>query len=118
MKFLVDAQLPRRLSTWLNEAGFDAVHTLDLPLGNLTSDTIINDVSIDEQRIVVTKDSDFVDSFLLHKKPYKLLLVSTGNIRNTELESLFQANIGKLSEAFDTGSEFVELIQTAIVVHS
>ena len=118
MKFLVDAQLPRRLTIWLNGAGFDAVHTLDLPLGNETPDTLINDISVKEQRIVITKDSDFVDSFLLHKKPYKLLLISTGNIRNIELEALFQANIEKLREAFDAGSEFVELTQTAIVVHS
>ena len=31
MKFLVDAQLPRRFANWLNEAGQDALHTLDLP---------------------------------------------------------------------------------------
>jgi hypothetical protein len=31
MKFLVDAQLPRRLANWLNEAGHDTLHTFDLP---------------------------------------------------------------------------------------
>ena len=118
MKFLVDAQLPRRLAAWLNEAGFDAVHTLDLPLGNKTPDSHINDISVSEQRIVITKDSDFVDSFLLYRKPNKLLLISTGNIRNAELEALFQANIGKLREAFDAGAEFVELTRVVIVVHS
>ena len=118
MKFLVDAQLPRRLAIWLGGAGFDTVHTLDLPLGNRTPDTLINEVSINEQRVVITKDSDFVDSFLLHGKPFKLLLISTGNIRNVELEALFQANIEKLKEAFDAGFVFVELSRTAIVVHS
>ena len=34
MRFLVDAQLPRRLADWLNVAGSDALHTLDLPNGN------------------------------------------------------------------------------------
>jgi predicted nuclease of predicted toxin-antitoxin system len=34
MKFLVDAQLPRRLIHRLREAGHDAIHTLDLPDGN------------------------------------------------------------------------------------
>ena len=38
MKFLVDAQLPRRLVAWLQEIGHDAVHTLDLPLANRTPD--------------------------------------------------------------------------------
>ena len=118
MRFLVGAKLPRRFAVWLNASGFDAVHTLDLPLSNRTPDWRINEISIDEQRIVVTKDSDFVDSFLLHKKPYKLLLISTANIRNAEFERLFQSNIEKLSEAFENGFEFVELNQAAIIIHS
>lgn len=44
MKFLVDAQLPRRLAGRLREAGHEAIHTLDLPLGNRTTDTLINDL--------------------------------------------------------------------------
>ncbi len=42
MKFIIDAQLPRRLSYFLREKGFDSIHTLDLPKGNKTSDTEIN----------------------------------------------------------------------------
>ncbi|MBE0550117.1 MAG: DUF5615 family PIN-like protein [Rubrivivax sp.] len=38
MKFLVDAQLPRRMCAWLASRGHDALHTLDLPLGNRTPD--------------------------------------------------------------------------------
>lgn len=76
MKYLVDAHLPRRLAIWLHQAGFDVIHTLDLPLGNRTPDTVINDLSVNEQRVVVTKDSDFVDSFVLRQEPQKLLLVS------------------------------------------
>jgi len=38
MKFLVDAQLPRRMALWLSESGHDAKHTLDLPAGNRTPD--------------------------------------------------------------------------------
>ena len=41
MRFLVDAQLPRRLAYWLNERGHDVRHTLDLPAGNRTSDAVI-----------------------------------------------------------------------------
>ena len=81
MKILVDAQLPRRLVALLVRAGHDVIHTLDLPLGNRTIDTVINQLSLSEQRVVVTKDADFVDSFLLRQEPWKLLLVSTGNIR-------------------------------------
>ena len=34
MKFLVDAQLPRRLCAVLAGRGHDAIHTLDLPDSN------------------------------------------------------------------------------------
>ncbi len=118
MKFLVDAQLPRRLAMQLNTAGFDALHTLDLPLSNRTTDATINEFSINEQRIVITKDADFVASFVLYQRPPRLLLISTGNIRNAELENLFAANIEKLNEAFTSGFKFVEMSRTAIIIHS
>ena len=73
MKFLVDAQLPQRLARWLQDEGHDAVHTRDLPQGNRTSDADINDRSVREQRVVVTKDEDFVDTFHLKREPCKLL---------------------------------------------
>lgn len=117
MKFLVDAQLPRRLVKQLSEAGNEAVHTLDLPHGNRTSDAEINQLSIREKYVVVTKDADFVNSFLLRREPYKLLLVSTGNIRNAELESLFLASLEKIVEAFDQFA-FVEINRKTVVIHS
>ena len=88
MNFLVDAQLPRRLATWLAAAGHNAIHTLDLPDGNRATDQQILDRADQDQRVVVTKDADFVDSHLLQTRPAKLLLISTGNITNRELETL------------------------------
>ena len=69
MKALVDAQLPRRMAAWLAAAGCDAIHTLDLPDGNRTTDTQINDLANGEGRVVITKDADFVDSHLLSGRP-------------------------------------------------
>jgi predicted nuclease of predicted toxin-antitoxin system len=116
MKFLVDAQLPRRLVRRLREAGHEALHTLDLPLGNRTTDAAINEFSARERYTVVTKDSDFVNSFLLSRRPHKLLLVSTGNIRNTELETLLAANLERIVESFDS-FYFVELDRKTLIFH-
>ena len=116
MKFLVDAQLPRRLVRRLREAGYEALHTLDLPLGNRTTDALIIELSIREQYVVVTKDSDFVNSFTLHRQPYKLLLVSTGNLRNSELEAVFLSNLEKIAEGFDS-FDFIELGREAVFFH-
>src|SRR5207302_8603359 len=115
MNFLVDAQLPRRMIAWLTAAGCDAVHTLDLPTGNRTTDEQINDVAAKEQRVVVTKDADFVDTHLLRGRPAKLLLISTGNISNRSLEALVVPLITDMVSEFQTHS-FLELGPTGIVV--
>ncbi len=116
MKFLVDAQLPRRLISQLRDAGHEALHTLDLPLGNRTPDSVLDELSLREGYIVITKDADFVNSFLLYHRPYKLLLVSTGNIRNPELESLFMSNLEGIADKFDT-FDFIEITRKAIIFH-
>ena len=115
MNFLVDAQLPRRMTAWLTAAGCDAVHTLDLPDGNRTTDEQINDVADREQRVVVTKDADFVDSHLLRNRPAKLLLISTGNISNRDLEALATPLIPDIIREFQTHS-FLELGRTGLVI--
>lgn len=60
MKFLIDAQLPRRLATELKQSGFEATHTLELPDGNRTVDQALIDLSVTLQAVLITKDSDFV----------------------------------------------------------
>ena len=59
MKFIVDAQLPPSLAKLLQEKGYDAIHTMDLPNQNDTPDEEINQLSLAQERIVITKDSDF-----------------------------------------------------------
>jgi predicted nuclease of predicted toxin-antitoxin system len=115
MSFLIDAQLPRRMSAWLTAAGCDAIHTLDLPGANRTSDEHINDLANSEQRSVVTKDADFVDSHVLRGRPAKLLLISTGNISNKDLEALVVPLIPDIVREFGSHS-FLELGQAGIVV--
>jgi predicted nuclease of predicted toxin-antitoxin system len=116
MKFLIDAQLPRRLAHQLRVAGFETVHTLDVPEGNRTTDQALITFSLSEQYVVVTKDSDFVESLLLKQEPWKLLLVSTGNIGNNDLLRLFQLNINQLAESFKS-FDFIELNRTSMICH-
>ncbi|CAN5253082.1 hypothetical protein BH20BAC1_BH20BAC1_17620 [soil metagenome] len=69
MKFLLDAQLPPSLKQLFINKGYDCIHTLDLELGNDTPDKTINKISVEEKRILITKDSDFFDSFIKNE-PY------------------------------------------------
>ena len=116
MKFLIDAQLPNRLAHDLTAAGHDTLHTLNLPLGNQTPDEDLAALAAKDRRILVTKDSDFVNSFYLKRSPPKLLLVSTGNINNDWLLHLFLTNIVRIERAF-TENDFVELNRTSLTLH-
>jgi predicted nuclease of predicted toxin-antitoxin system len=116
MKFLIDAQLPKRLAFLLKSLRYDVLHTLDLPHKNATSDEEINRISLEESRVVVSKDRDFLDSILINQKPYKLLFVSTGNINNNQLIELFKNNIVQIAHLFET-SYLLEINTNGIVIH-
>jgi predicted nuclease of predicted toxin-antitoxin system len=79
MRFLIDANLPYRLAKSLKDKGYDIIHTDDLPNKDKTKDSEIRKISIDQNRIIITKDSDFLDSHLIHGIPSKLLLVTERN---------------------------------------
>ena len=117
MKLLIDAQLPRRLVREFAAVGVDALHPLDLPRGNRTPDAELTALALREGRIVMTKDADFVASFWLHRRPEKLLLISTGNISNDALWQLLSANLGALESAL-AQADFVELSRTSLTVHA
>ena len=117
MKFVVDAQLPRRLAHELTATGHDVIHTLDFPLGNRTPDGEIAALAIREGRVVVTKDSDFVTWFLLRGAPPKLLLISTGNISNEALSKLLVTNLTAVENALEEHS-FVELGVSRMTIHA
>jgi predicted nuclease of predicted toxin-antitoxin system len=116
MRLLVDAQLPVRLVALMTELGHDGVHTSELPNGNRTPDREITRIAEVQDRIVVTKDRDFVDGHLLSGSPRRLLLVSTGNISNDDLIDLFAGYSNALADAFDE-VDFVELDRNALILH-
>ena len=108
--------MPRHLVAHLRIAGHDALHTLDLPDGNRTTDQQILAVAATDDRVVVTKDADFVTSFVVVHQPRKLLLISTGNITNAGLEALLLPNLAAIVKALST-HDFVELTRTALIIH-
>ena len=113
MRFLVDAHLPRGLCALLIAAGHDALHTTQLPDRNRTADRTINDLSLAEQRIVITKDTDFYFSLVLYQRPYKLMLVRTGNSRTQELLRLFERELTVILEILEQ-NYLVELDRSTV----
>jgi len=117
MRFLIDAQLPYRLKSWLIAKGFDTIYTTDLPNQNLTEDLIVADVADAESRIVISKDSDFLKLIILEDKPKKLLMITTGNIINKELLDLFELNFETALRLFNS-FDVVEMNNDFVIGHS
>lgn len=114
MKFIVDAQLPKKLARWLVEHGFEAVHTLDLPDRNRTTDDFIAALSVREKWIVISKDSDFYDSYFQKMEPWKLLHLTVGNMPTKDLIQLFEKNLQVIMSEINQNN-LVEVTKTTII---
>lgn len=116
MNFLIDANLSRRLVDIFRGRGWQVVHILDLPDGNVTTDLAVLQYADEQNCIVVTRDSDFAASFWLKNRPDRLLLFSTGNIGDRELETLLIANFDQIISDL-TNNRFIELTREHVIVH-
>jgi len=116
VRVLIDAHLPKRLSEILSGLDIESKHTLDLPKKNATPDHEIIQIADQEERIVISKDSDFLDNYILDGSPKKLLIVSTGNINNQKLIQLFEKNLDTLKLLFEENS-VIEINEEEIQVH-
>lgn len=72
-------------------------------------------IAVRDARVVVTKDSDFVQTFLLRGEP-RLLLISTGNISNIALEQLLDGSLPAITRAFEQ-HRYVEVGRAALLIH-
>ncbi len=50
------------------------------------------------------------------QQPYKLLLVTTGNIKNTDLEGLFTTNLPLIVDLLPQHN-YIELSRDSVIVH-
>ncbi|MET8875325.1 DUF5615 family PIN-like protein [Nocardia sp. NPDC004604] len=117
MKFLVDAQLPRRLAVFLEATGHDVMHTSQLEQGNRTADDDIAKLADFENRVVISKDRDFWIGYVLDGCPSRLLIVSTGNIANNALLQIFADHLDDIVGLL-TENSVVELGRDRLIAHA
>lgn len=104
MKFLLDAHIPPSLAPILRARGHDVLLCAELPAAHLSKDGALNEISLREQRVVVTKDTDFWHSLVLQGRPWKLLLVRTGNMRLRHFLPWFQQKLPEAEAVLQAGS--------------
>lgn len=117
MKFIVDVYFLRWLSKWLNVRGYDLIYILDLLKGNNIIDIEIIEKLIEEIRIVIIKDSDFLKYWVVKGEFDNILMVIIGNIINIELIKLFEENFKIIIDFFELGKKVIELSNEMVIVY-
>ena len=114
MRFIIDAHLPKSIAEIFADLGHEAIHTSDLPEGNASKDREIILVAA-QDGIIVSKDEDFYQSFLVYGKPPQLIHVKVGNMRLRELKALFSKVAPELIDLLGQ-HDLLELHQDKIIV--
>ncbi len=115
LKFIIDTQLPPRLARFLSDKGYDAIHTSFYPNGHLFNDQYIVQIALQEARIIITKDSDFLDHFLTKGAPPQVLLLKFGNIGNVELVDYIERELSRITAYFDQAAGLVVFSRTNLI---
>ncbi|MDR0811710.1 MAG: DUF5615 family PIN-like protein [Paludibacter sp.] len=111
LKFIVDTQLPPSLAEFLRRRNLDAKHTIDYPNGAFTTDSEIRKIAITEHRIIITKDNDFFDYYLLRGFPPAVLFLQFGNCKNSELFDFIEINLPKIISLFTEDEKRLIFVQ-------
>ena len=108
MKFLVDNQSPPALALYLRKKGLDCRHIADVGLVK-ASDAALCKYAGEENRIIITKDEDFLYLANQPKANFQLLWVRLGNCRTAALLETFEMIWPRLEASLNAGERIVEI---------
>jgi predicted nuclease of predicted toxin-antitoxin system len=108
VKFLVDNQLPAALAQHLHTRGFDCQHVLDVGLAE-ASDAEVCRYAESEERIIVTKDEDFLHLARRPEAKLRVLWVRLGNCRTSALIAAFGQSWPMIESCLKAGDRIIEI---------
>jgi predicted nuclease of predicted toxin-antitoxin system len=105
VRFLVDENLSPLLAVALCEAGHDAVHTRDLGMAR-SADNEVLDAARDQDRVVVSADTDFGTMFAATgaARPSLLLVRLSADRRAAKIAPLVLLNLADVEEPLARGA--------------
>lgn len=98
MKFLCDVHISYKIVSHLTSHGFNTIHVNEILEKSATKDSDICKYADENDLIVLTKDSDFRDSYFIKQTPKKLIKINLGNISNQELKNILSANLASIQK--------------------
>ncbi|MBU6401415.1 MAG: DUF5615 family PIN-like protein [Verrucomicrobia bacterium] len=108
MNFLIDAQLPPALAAWITGQGQRATPLAELGL-EAADDGVVWERARKEGAVIVSKDEDFVDRWLLDSRGVSLVWVRKGNCSNRALLGWLEPLWSDVLRRLEQGETFIEL---------
>ncbi|HKV91635.1 MAG TPA: DUF5615 family PIN-like protein [Candidatus Angelobacter sp.] len=108
MKFLVDNQLPAALAQYLRKRGFDCLHVLDIGLAE-ANDADICRYAAGDERVIISKDQDFLYLANQLETEIKLIWVRLGNCRTAALLEAFERFWSLIESSLQAGDRIIEI---------
>jgi predicted nuclease of predicted toxin-antitoxin system len=105
VRFLIDQALSPAVAIELNRAGHDAIHVRELGM-QAASDQEIFDHAAQDDRIVVSADTDFGTLLAIRKQssPSVILFRHGSQHRPADQTALLKTNLPQIAAALDAGS--------------
>ena len=112
MTFLIDAQLPPALARWVDRQGHRATHIFEIGLER-AKDEPIWEHARNNNAIIITKDQDFADRWLLSDRPVPLIWIRKGNCSNRALLEWLEPLWPDVLTRLEQGEQLIELRASA-----
>ncbi|MEL6534596.1 MAG: DUF5615 family PIN-like protein [Bacteroidota bacterium] len=107
MKFLCDVHIPIRISKRLEDLGYPTTHANRILQKWNTPDEDLARFADENNCILISKDQDFKQSYLVNQTPKRLLKVNTGNLPNQALLEKIESCLSQLNQIYQSHQHFL-----------
>ena len=108
MRFLIDTNLPKALSHWINSKGHSSEHVLDLNLAQ-AKDNVVWRRAQATDAVIVSKDEDFADLVRRSTEGPQVVWLRTGNGTRRDLLLFLEPLWNVIEARLVTGERLIEV---------
>ena len=116
MRFLCDVHISYKLKRFLQGKGYYCIHINEVLLKDRTSDYDIAAYCNEENLILISKDEDFLDTYLIKRLPSKLIKIHLGNISTLKLIDIVDNALSTIEEVENRKCFLIELYKNRIEI--
>ncbi len=107
----LDMQLSPKLAAWIEASLFiKTISSYNLFINDEDDEVIFSNAKKKGNVILVSKDNDFLGILDRHKPPPKLIWLTMGNCRNSEMKKILEKTlVPAVKELLKTAAAFIEI---------